>query len=652
MNWRIASTQRLSVATKISLKRFCKTGSAQKMDMKRINTLNQDQTFCFVLVTRMSIGAYFFEWDEHNHKLQMKMLNTICGWPFVRGWNDQEYNSTTGKAVRMNSHIKNEAKSLRDEICTSDKDSHKSLISSFYKTLLAVEDDELFFIYRVVYTFPSQRLRYKIFNELSYINEGKSKEDADEWFDKYAATFFNEYEVRYYRHKKVGELERSKRVCRFCGRKIPDTTFDKDAHTVPESIGGNKNLICYEECDNCNQSFGEGIERNLYQWFDFRRSIHQVRKKSGGVPKAYGRNYVVEDNNVNIILDKNTTMETKLIGAGTVTLQGIYRALCKIAIDLIDTEYLDQLKTTIKWIRFGRPKSSHYPQIAQMHGLCEVKEPAMYICSRINRRDADNAPLHFCILRIFDLAFLYVLPHVNGRMIFHESYTRCIPTEALRILGFTGTWEWDSYDTTEERNPHVWINLSNSKIEASDRKKSAPIEKLRRERKPIGAIDFKEPKITAKDFLNQKLGSISFTHTTDIQSISGDISVQAVVDLSQIVPLFIRLNITYEDIKNGKKLATIMYSAQISPKVLHQQMNLYEDDSFSLNQDLLVRILETMLESLYRDIFTNHSNFPYTREMLYINSVRELLNDMQLFIIKDGQMSGQVHGRDIWHTGY
>lgn len=146
--------------------------------------------------------------------------------------------------------------------------------------------------------------------------------------------------------------------------------------------------------------------------------------------------------------------------------------------------------------------------------------------------------------------------------------------------------------------------------------------------------------------------SISFTHTTDIQSISGDISVQAVVDLSQIVPLFIRLNITYEDIKNGKKLATIMYSAQISPKVLHQQMNLYEDDSFSLNQDLLVHILETMLKSLYGDIFTNHSNFPYTREMLYINSVRELLNDMQLFIIKDGQMSGQVHGRDIWHTGY
>ena len=123
----------------------------------------------------MSIGTYFFEWDEPNHKLQMQMLNTICGWSFVRDWNDREYKYPTGKAVRMDTHIKNEAKSLRDEICTSDKDCHKSLISSFYKTLLSVENDEFFFIYRVVYTFPSQRLLYKILNELFYINKGKSK---------------------------------------------------------------------------------------------------------------------------------------------------------------------------------------------------------------------------------------------------------------------------------------------------------------------------------------------------------------------------------------------------------------------------------------------------------------------------------------------
>ena len=40
--------------------------------------------------------------------LQMKMLNTICGWSFVRGWNDQEYDYPKGKAVKMDTNIKNE----------------------------------------------------------------------------------------------------------------------------------------------------------------------------------------------------------------------------------------------------------------------------------------------------------------------------------------------------------------------------------------------------------------------------------------------------------------------------------------------------------------------------------------------------------------
>lgn len=620
--------------------------------MGNINTLNQDRTFCFFLITRMSIGTYFFEWDEPNHKLQMQMLNTICGWSFVRDWNDREYKYPTGKAVRMDTHIKNEAKSLRDEICTSDKDCHKSLISSFYKTLLSVENDELFFIYRVVYTFPSQRLLYKVLNELFYINKGKSKEEADEWFEKYAATFFNEYDVRYYGHAKVGELERSKRVCRFCGESMPTVRFDKTAHAVPESIGGHKNLVCYEECDKCNEAFGEDVERNLCEWFDFRRSTHQVKKKSGGIPKAYGRNYVIEDKKVSLFLDKDVTKEIKLVGSGTVTLQGIYRALCKIAIDLIDNEYLDQLKTTIKWVRFGRPKSSHYPQIAQMHGLHEVKEPIVYICSRKDRHDTDTTPLHLCIFRIFDLALLYVLPHVNDRMVFHENYTRCIQTEALKVLGFTGNWEWDSYETTEERNPHVWLDLSNSKREASDKKEKAPIEKLRVERKPTNSIEFIDPKITISDVLKRDLESICFTHTDKLQNVYGNVSTMAIVDLSQKIPLFVKLSITYEDISQDEKLATVVYSVQISPNVLHQQMNLYKDNSLSLNQDLFVCILEIMLNNLYIEILAKHANFPYTREMLYANNVRELLNDIQLIFMKDGQMFGKVQGRKIWHTGY
>ena len=305
------------------------------------------------------------------------MLNTICGWDFINDWNDNEYCYPIGKAVLLNEKIIKEAQQLKAEIISGTNNEHKTLVSSFLKSLQELAKGDTFFIYRVTHKYPTQRLLFKIFNELTYIKKGKSKEEADSWFNDKAATFFKEYDVRYFGHFKQGEVERSKRVCRFCGKRMPDVKFENIAHAIPESIGGHKNLICYEECDECNKTFGEGIERNLCEWFDFRRSKQQVKKKSGGVPKAYGRNYVIENNNISIFADWHNNDAIKAVGSGTVTQQGIYRALCKIALDLIDKEHLERLKTTIDWIRFGKPKSFKYPPIAQRQA-CQIRKSPVY----------------------------------------------------------------------------------------------------------------------------------------------------------------------------------------------------------------------------------------------------------------------------------
>ena len=48
---------------------------------------------------------------------------------------------------------------------------------------------------------------------------------------------------------KIGESDRNKRKCRFCGNTIKDgTTFSNKAHIIPEAFG-NKKFICNEECD-------------------------------------------------------------------------------------------------------------------------------------------------------------------------------------------------------------------------------------------------------------------------------------------------------------------------------------------------------------------------------------------------------------------
>lgn len=42
--------------------------------------------------------------------------------------------------------------------------------------------------------------------------------------------------------------------CIWCGKELPDVTFDNEPHIVPESLGGSE--IGIDVCDACNQAFG------------------------------------------------------------------------------------------------------------------------------------------------------------------------------------------------------------------------------------------------------------------------------------------------------------------------------------------------------------------------------------------------------------
>lgn len=74
--------------------------------------------------------------------------------------------------------------------------------------------------------------------------------------------------------------DKEMRVCRFCGRTKPDVTFHMDAHALPESVG-NKGLLTYYECDECNQAFGQGCENDFGNWTLPMRTFARVSGKSG-----------------------------------------------------------------------------------------------------------------------------------------------------------------------------------------------------------------------------------------------------------------------------------------------------------------------------------------------------------------------------------
>ncbi len=82
----------------------------------------------------------------------------------------------------------------------------------------------------------------------------------------------------------IGEENRSplvpknKRVCRFCGKSMPATTFRSKAHLIPELLG-NKSLLSDFECDVCNKQFGT-YEDQFSKMLGPLRSIFQINGKT------------------------------------------------------------------------------------------------------------------------------------------------------------------------------------------------------------------------------------------------------------------------------------------------------------------------------------------------------------------------------------
>ncbi|MCA9041631.1 MAG: hypothetical protein KDA65_14855 [Planctomycetaceae bacterium] len=75
-------------------------------------------------------------------------------------------------------------------------------------------------------------------------------------------------------------LSREQRLCRFCGKTSPETSFRNKAHAVPEFLG-NRSIILLNECDECNRSFASWYEDHLGKWSLFARSMTQTLSKKG-----------------------------------------------------------------------------------------------------------------------------------------------------------------------------------------------------------------------------------------------------------------------------------------------------------------------------------------------------------------------------------
>lgn len=65
----------------------------------------------------------------------------------------------------------------------------------------------------------------------------------------------------------IGQKDAPKR-CRFCGKVMDSSHFSKEAYTISISLENTK-FICADECNECNEQFGNRLENDITNFFSF-----------------------------------------------------------------------------------------------------------------------------------------------------------------------------------------------------------------------------------------------------------------------------------------------------------------------------------------------------------------------------------------------
>lgn len=260
----------------------------------------------------------------------------------------------------------------------------------------------------------------------------------------------------------IGAVDKSLRKCRFCGRTGPGA-FRKESHAISEGLG-NKNLICNEECDECNGRLAK-VENNLMRYFDVRRAMFGIKSKtSRTIPNIEGKGFVIRnrDDNPQLFIeleslpagvDGRSPFDFKLETNEEVTHQGIYKALCKIVIDLLPSDELPHFVQTIRWIN-GFIIDAETPDYYVSYDNGIVMQPTVEIF--LSKRPGKE-PYCSVILHLFDTYLVYILPHVDvDRGLFKDD--QVVVTHLNKFFRALRVSNWAREDSKEYPRAVPWVN--------------------------------------------------------------------------------------------------------------------------------------------------------------------------------------------------
>ena len=271
--------------------------------------------------------------------------------------------------------------------------------------------------------------RIQIYLYTKYLSQLDKQPLKSANLERISSYLYNHYEVLTFsgsNRLNIGIPNKHMRICRFCGRSIPDVTFKQKAHAISESLG-NKGLICREECDDCNRRFNQTIEQDMTRLFQFFLILNGIKGKKGS-PTLQGNSISITNDpssrsslgldtlglKVNTLPDTHDIQEIARYISNQFSFsnvkyvpQNIYKCLCKYVLSVIDHRYLPFFKGTINWI--NEPLSRH--SLPPVWTYCVPNIPnSPYLVIMLRKHNRKELPFCWAILSIAGYQFLFIIP--------------------------------------------------------------------------------------------------------------------------------------------------------------------------------------------------------------------------------------------------
>jgi hypothetical protein len=267
---------------------------------------------------------------------------------------------------------------------------------------------------------PNQKESIRLHNYLKAEVESAEFEQLNQQTASLFDDLMDDYTIYNYGDKRliIGEREREKKVCRFCGNLYPQVSFSKKAHAISEALG-NKTLILTEECDDCNGRFSQSIEPDLIEYLSLHRIFYGIKGK-GGDKKFKGKNFEFfkkETVELNFVDEDDPGGKAdfpkmiKLKGNRLISSQNLYRTLVKFFLSVIDREFLDSFSDTIDWVN-GTHTTSQLPKIAVFTFYNKlVTQPTM--TAYLRKTDKSQFPYAVGEFKFALTTYVFLLPFSN-----------------------------------------------------------------------------------------------------------------------------------------------------------------------------------------------------------------------------------------------